>query len=560
MPSPSSRTPKRLADSTRALSATVHNPSLLRAQLAFGAAWTAEWAFTVALGVLAFRDGGVEAVGIVAFLRFVPSAFLAPFGTTLADRFRRDRMLAWYSFLRAAATAGAAAILLEGGPNLVVYGLAVIATAAFTTFRPTHSALLPALCTTPVELTSAHIVRGLLVSLSTLLGPLTAALLLDLGSPAGVFATAGALSLASGLLLLGMSYEAPHRGPSQPLGLIVRETLDGFRALARYRDAGVLMGLALAASLTRGFLNVFVVVVALDLLATGDSGVGILTGAVGAGAVVGSLAAFVFVSGRSLAALEAIGLVLWGLPLTLSGTFPLEPVIVALMCAIGFGNTLVDIGLYTLPARLVPEELHARIFGAKESLTALTVAVGAFVTPFCIDLLGIRAALILLGLVAPVLAALAWRRLRAIDGAIAHRDREVEVLNSVSMFRPMPMPAIDELALHLERVDVAAGEDVVVQGEHGDRFYVIEHGEADVIGDGRYLRTLRSGDGFGEIALLHDMLRTATVRARTPLRLYTLDRRHFLPAVSDYESSEREADALVLDRLGTFDPRSESIG
>jgi Cyclic nucleotide-binding domain/Major Facilitator Superfamily len=334
----------------------------------------------------------------------------------------------------------------------------------------------------------------------------------------------------------------------------VHETVDGFRAVARYRDPGVLIALALAASLTRGFLNVFVVVVALDLLATGASGVGILTAAVGAGAVAGSLAAFVFVSGRRLATMEGIGVILWGLPLTLSGALPDAPVIVGLLCVIGLGNALVDIGLYTLPARLVPEELHARVFGAKESLTALTVAVGSFVTPFVIDLLGIRGALIVLGLVAPALAALAWQRLHRIDAAIAHRDKEIEVLNNVAMFRPLPMPAIDELALHLDRVDFAAGEEVVVQGEHGDRFYVIEKGEAEVIGDGRLIRTLRSGDGFGEIALLHDMLRTVTVRARTPLRLYTLDRRHFLAAVTDYESSEREADALVVEMLDTFGP------
>jgi MFS family permease len=560
MPSPSARTRTRLAESTRAFSATARNPSLLRAQLAFGAAWTAEWAFTVAIGVVAFRDGGAAAVGLVAFVRFVPSAFLAPFGTSLADRFRRDRVLAWYSVVRAAATAAAAAVLLEDGSSVAIYALAVIATAAFTTFRPTHSALLPALCRTPLELTSAHIVRGLLVSVSTVLGPLTAALLLDLGSPAAVFATAAALSLASGLLLLGMSYEAPPRGPPQPLRRIAHETVDGFRALARYRDAGVLIALALAASLTRGFLNVFVVVVALDLLARDASWVGILTAAVGAGAVAGSLAAFVFVSGRRLATLEGIGVILWGLPLTLSGALPHAPVILGLICLIGLGNALADIGLYTLPARLVPEELHARVFGAKESLTAFTVAVGSFVTPFVIDLLRIRGALIVLGLVAPALAALAWPRLQRIDAAMKHRDSEIEVLNRVSMFRPLPMPAIDELALHLERVDVAAGDDVVVQGEHGDRFYVIEKGEAEVIGDGRFIRTLGSGDGFGEIALLRDMLRTATVRARTPLRLYVLDRRHFLSAVTDYESSEHEADALVLERLDTFGPRSEPTG
>jgi len=221
---------------------------------------------------------------------------------------------------------------------------------------------------------------------------------------------------------------------------------------------------------------------------------------------------------------------------------------------IGAGNSLVDIGLHTLPARLVPEELLARVFGAKASLTALTIAVGSFVTPRAIDLLGIRGALIVLGLIAPTLAALAWRRLRAIDEAIAHRDQEIELLKRISLFRPLPMPAIDELAVHVDSVQQTAGQDVFHQDDHGDRFYAIEDGEAEVIGNGRLITTLRSGEGFGEIALLHDTLRTTTVRARTPLRLFTLDRRHFLSAVTDYESSGREAEALVLDRLSTFNP------
>jgi hypothetical protein len=224
------------------------------------------------------------------------------------------------------------------------------------------------------------------------------------------------------------------------------------------------------------------------------------------------------------------------------------------MCVIGVGNALVDIGLHTLPARLVPEELLARVFGVKASLTALSIAIGSIITPFAIDLLGIRGALTLLGLAAPALAALAWRRLQAIDAKIAHRDDEIAVLNRIAMFRPLPMPAIDELASQVDKVEVAAGQEVFHQGDHGDRFYVIEDGEAEVFGDGRLIRTLRSGEGFGEIALLHDMLRTTTIRARTPLRLFTLDRRHFLSAVTDYESSEREADALVLDRLSAFNP------
>jgi MFS family permease len=551
---------RRLAESVRAFSATTRNPSLLRAQLAFGATWTAEWAFTVALGVVAFRDGGATAVGVVAFVRMAPAALLAPVGTTLADRFPRDRVLLWSCLIRAATTAAAAALLAADGPKLAVYALAVVATAAFTVFRPAHTALLPGLCTTPLELTSANVVRGLLDSLSTLLGPLAAALLLDVGSPATVFATTAALALASGVLLLGLSYEAPPRGPPQPLRRIVLETADGFRALVGYRDAGLLLGLALAQTLTRGFLTVFLVVIALDLLDTGDPGVGLLTAAVGAGAVAGSLGAAMFVRGRRLATLEGIGVALWGLPLSLSGAFPYELAVLALMCAIGVGNALIDIGVFSLPTRLVPEELHARLYGAFESLVALTVALGSLVTPLVIDLLGIRGALAVLGLVAPALVAVAWRRLRAIDASIAHRDEEIEVLNKVGIFRPLPMPAIDSLALHVDHAHVAAGDEVFHQGDHGDRFYVIDDGEADVIGDGRLIRTMGPGDGFGEIALLHDTQRSTTVRARTSLRLYSLDRSHFMSAVGGYQSSAREADTLVHERLDTFTPAGGPAG
>jgi MFS family permease len=545
---------KRLADSARAFSATARNPSLLRSQLAFGASWTGEWAFMVALGVVAFRDGGATAVGLVAFARMAPSFILAPIGTTLADRFPRDRVLVWSCLIRAAATAAAALLLAGDGSTVAVYALAMLGTAAFTVFRPAHSALLPVLSVTPLQLTSANVVRGLVDSVSTLLGPLLAALLLDVGTPAAVFAATAALSAASAVLLLRLSYEAPPRGPPQPLRRIVQETMEGFRALVRYRDAGLLFGIGLGQTITRGFFNVFVVVMALELLDTGDSGVGLLTAAVGVGAVAGSLGASMLVRGRRLAAVVGIGVMLWGLPLTLSGLLPYEAVVLAMMCAIGVGNALVDIGVFTLPARLVPEELLARTFGAFESLVALTVAIGSLVAPLVINLLGIRGALVVLGLIAPTLVALGWRRLRQIDASIAHRDEEIAVLNKVSIFRPLPMPAIDSLALHLGHAHIAAGQEVFHQGHNGDRFYIIQDGEAEVIGDGRLIRTLGAGDGFGEIALLHDIPRTTTVRARTPLELYTLDRRDFVVTIGGYQSSAREANTVVDDRLRAFTP------
>jgi hypothetical protein len=360
-------------------------------------------------------------------------------------------------------------------------------------------------------------------------------------------------------LLLGLSYEAPPRGRPQPLRRILPETVEGFRALRRYGGARVLIGVGMAQSLTRGFLNVFVVVLALEVLHTREAGVGLLTAALGAGAVAGSLGASIFASGRRLAALAGVGAAIFGIPLTLAGALPYEPAVLALMGVIGVGNALVDLGVLTLVPRVVPEELLARVLGALESLVALTVAIGSLVTPLAIDLLGVRGALVVLGLAAPSVVALAWRRLRAIDASIAHRDEEIETLNRVEVLRPLPMPAIDHLALHVRHAQFASGEDVFRQGDRGDRFYVIESGLADVIGDGRLLQTIGPGECFGEIALLREIRRTTTVRARTPLGVCTLDRHHFLSALDGYRSSARAAEALVDARLGSFDPGDDRV-
>jgi MFS family permease len=335
---------------------------------------------------------------------------------------------------------------------------------------------------------------------------------------------------------------------------ILSQVGEGFRALAGQREASLLVRLALAQTFTRGCLTVLLVVVAFDLLGTGAAGAGVLTAALGVGAVAGSVGALASVTGRRLATIQAVGVALWGVPLVLSGVFPNGVAILGFMCAIGVGNALVDLGLFTLLARLAPQHLMGRIFGALEGLIALMVALGALVTPLLIRIAGVRGALIAVGVVAPTLVAFVWPHLRHIDAFIVRRDDEIAMLKRVAMLQPLPLLAIENLALRTDRSHVAAGADVFQQGDSGDRFYIIHHGEADVIGDGRLIRVLGPGDCFGEVALLHDVRRTATVRARTDLDLCTLERDVFLSAVGDYSVSAREADGLARDRLDAFTP------
>lgn len=545
----------RLADAGAAFTSNARNPDLRRAQLSFLGAWTAEWAFTVGLGIVAYRDGGATALGLVGLLRMVPSAIAAPLLSPLADRGRRERVLIAVSTVRGLATAAAAVVAAVAGPSAVVYALAVLSTIAATLFRPAHSALLPSLCHTGHELASANVVRGFLDSAATLVGPLLAAVLLSVTDVWVVFAVAAASSLWAAALLLRLSYDAPPRPSASTRPRLVREALEGIRAVAKNRDLALILGLAAAQSFTRGALTVLSVVVAIELLGTGESGVGTLMTAVGVGAVLGSLAASLLVGTRRLGAWFAVGVALWGLPLALVGVVPGQVAALFFLAFVGVGNALIDVAGFTLLGRLAPDEVLARVFGVLESLVAVSIGVGAIVASWAVEAAGPREALIGIGLVCPFLAAVSWWRLRALDRTVGVHDHEVDLLRRVPMLRTLPLPSIEQLARGLEPVAFSAGQEVVHQGEVGDSYYVIESGEVDVVGDGRLVATLGEGEGFGEIALLRRTRRTATVVARSDVRLQALLSDRFLPVVLGFTPSAREAAVEVDVKLDRFAPK-----
>jgi CRP-like cAMP-binding protein/predicted MFS family arabinose efflux permease len=445
-----------------------------------------------------------------------------------------------------------------GGPAAIVYVLAALSTIAATLYRPAHSALLPSLCRTGYELASANVVRGLLDSVATLAGPLLAAVLLEFTNLTVVFAVAAGASLMAAALLLRMRYHAPPRPAAPRRAGLLAEAAEGVRAIARNGNVALLIGMGTAQTFTRGALTVFTVVVALDLLGTGEPGVGTLTAAIGAGAVIGSLAASMLVGSRRLAGWFATGIALWGLPVALIPLFPWPASALALLAGVGIGNALVDLGIFTLLARLAPDQVLARVFGLMESVLALAVGLGAIVASLLIDSFGVRTALVTVGALCPIVAAAAWRRLRSLDRHMGDLDKEIGLLHAVPMLHPLPLPAIEALARGLELVVVPAGQVVFSQGDPADRFYVIENGHADVVGDGRLITTVGPGDGFGEIALLRNVPRTAMVRASTELRLHALTSDRFLPVITGFPPSAREAGTSVDTMLNRYRPRGEA--
>jgi hypothetical protein len=190
--------------------------------------------------------------------------------------------------------------------------------------------------------------------------------------------------------------------------------------------------------------------------------------------------------------------------------------------------------------RAVPDEVMARVFGVVQSVFVGTLGLGAILAPVLIELLGIRGALLASGGLLPVLAVLYWRRLQRID-AEALAPSELALLSRLAIFRPLPPATINQLSAGLIAVHATAGEQIIREGERGDRFYVIGKGEVDVSAEGRHMATLGEADYFGEIALLRDVPRTATVTATTDVRLLALAREPFLEAVTGHPQSLRVA-------------------
>jgi MFS family permease len=529
---------------------------LRRAQLSFGAVWASETAFVVGLAVLAFQSGGVTAVGVVTAARMAAAALLAPPIATVADRVRRERVLAAIGLGRAAALGAAALVAAVDGPTVAIYGLAIVATVAQALYRPAHSALLPTLCTSPQQLTRANAVRGTLDSAATLGGPVVAAVLLAVSGPAAVFAACAVASLIGGLVVVRLSYDAPPRRHGAGGG--AREILRGFATIAADRRLVLMTGLGAVQTFTRGCLTVFAVVVAIDLLGTGNSGVGVLNAAVGAGGILGSILAFGLVGRGGLAAWFGVGIALFGAPLIGIGAVPNEVVALVLLGLVGIGNSLIDVAAFSLLARLVDETVLARMFAGFEAIITLGVAAGGLVTPLIVERLGIQTALVVVGLLAPIAVAACWPALRRLDEDMRGRTADIESMRMIRMLGALPVVTMEQLAEELEHAEFAPRATVFHQGDPGEYFYIIESGRADVVLDDVVVGTVGAGDCFGEIALLRDQPRSATVRATADgvLRVSRLRRSAYLTAVTGYPAAAAEGEALVASR---FDADAERL-
>jgi MFS family permease len=552
-----------MRDTLRALRDVLANPALRRLQVAWAASMTGSLAFLVTLSVVAYRDGGgATGVGLLMLLRMVVSAVASPFTAILADRGSRRRVMIATDLTRAALVLVLAWLVHASAGVVVIFATACLIAVVTTAFRPAQASLLPALARTPEELTAANAIAITIESAAIFVGPGIGGLLLAVSGPGAAFAVCAAVFVwSAGLIAL---VPEPPRPPAaegaddRGEGMIATAGA-GLRTLVGTPLLATVVGVYALQAVVAGALAVFTVVLALQVLHIGNAGVGYLDSAFGIGGILGGVGAAALARGRRLALAFAVGVLVWGVGIALVGIATSTVVVCLLLAGVGAGNTVVDVAAITLLQRSAPAEAIGRVFGVLESIMLAAIGAGSILAPALIAVLGVRTTIVATGLTLPVAVLATGRWLIRLDTLPEAARAHVRLLRELIVFAPLSLPALEQIAAHLVPVAVPAGTAVVREGDPGELFYIVEEGALAVTVAGEPRPRIHPGGFFGEIALLRDTPRTATVTASDDCRLLTLGREQFLAAVTGHAESAAAADLVAARRLAALRPAVSAI-
>lgn len=511
-----------------ALRAVLRNQSLTRIQLALVFSLLGDAAYATAVTVWAYTEGGAAAVGFFTAVRLLAAATLAPVGATIADRCSRRQVLVFCDTTRAVLVA-AAAVCLVLDVAWGVYVLATLAGVLNAPFRTTQRAWLPSLSESPGELAAANASASTLESLAALAGPALGGLFVGLVGITPVFLFNVVTFLVSLALVLAVP-ATPLTQREEESGLL-GELAAGFRLLAVDADLRSITSQVCAQTFVGGVIKVLLVVMAVDVLDTGPSGVGLLEAVLGIGAVVGGAVALSRVSAARLGRDLAVGVALWSAPLALIVAWPSPATVLLALVVLGIANPVVDVNLDTIVQRMTPDHLLGRAFGALDTCYIATSALGAAAAPLLLSAVGLRWTLAAAAGPVLLVALSSYPRMRRLDVRLLPPPH-LDLLRGLSVFAGLSPAVLEQLARACRVTKLGVGGLVVREGEAGDAFHILADGHVEVTQSGQAIGTQGPGEFFGEIALLRDVPRTATVVALDEVVLVSLDRDPFLKALT----------------------------
>jgi MFS family permease len=526
-------------------------PPVLRGLQAIGFVFSiAEVTAWVTVLVVAFDRGGAGAAGLAVVVQLVPTALLAPVVTAAGDRFPRHLVLTVGFAVLAASATGIAISLASSADLWVVLLLAAAYTVALESTPATVASLLVRHARTPNQLMQWNVAQSSAQTAGSLLGPLLTSALLVVAGPSWVFAL---LAVLCALTAAGITVRLPSDDRTRSttgLRTVLRASANGIAYAATTPGPRRVIAFIAAAGFLIGSFDVFFVAVAFDELGRSGSTAAMLS----AGFAAGGLIATAVMRRRStwgLPTATAAGALLLSLPLVPLGNVAHLATALLLVGILGAGNALVEICGYTMLQRSSSESMTSRVFGILRSWYFLAAAAGAAIAGFLVTRHDLSSLLAWFGVTFAVIlsiGAIALRRTATrsitVDAAALGRLRTVDFLDG------LPLPTLEELADRLDVRHVEAGCEVITEGDEGAEFFVLVEGAVEISRENVVLETVAAPCSFGEVALLHECVRTATVTTTQPSRLLVIERRDFLDAIGRTTTSRNMA-LDVADRFRT---------
>ena len=506
----------------------------------------------VATLLYAFSQGGVGEAGLVAVGVLVPAAISGPFVAVLFDRLEPHHAMAAGFGVQGLALLLTATAIWAGWPALIVYSLIGLLSIGQTATRPSVATLVPRLARDAAELVAANSASGLIENVGFFLGPGAVALTFLVTDQLAVPFAVSAIAM---LLAAGMAISVETSGDDfqdeATSETIVSQVRDGLVLLRSSAEPRRLVLLLAVGHLVMGALEIGVVAIGIDQLNGSQATAGLLASIVGVGGVIGGALTFVMVGQRRLSLPFALGIVVSSAPVMLLAGQESLIAVLLLFALIGFGRPIVYVAGRTLLQSLSAEDTLARIFGLLEGLSVLALAVGSIGFSQLVVAVGLPTALLATGLIPVALLALQFPQLRAIDKDRPEVNTQMLALvRGVPIFAPLPAFRLEQMLMNMQTARFDPDTVVFLKGAKGALMHVVTEGSAIVelsTGD----LAVEPGGFFGEVALLSDQPRNATVRAGPGgLGTYTLEGDVFMSAISTASRSLSRTDQLAKRRRG----------
>ena len=575
-----SRATDAVRETGTSLSTVFRNPNLRRLNMAFAGSAIGDWAYATAIVVWAYEIGGVTAVGIWGTVRLILMTLVTPFASTIVDRLPRKLIMVSTDLIRGLICLGVAGLIWAEAPPMAIFVLATLTSIFAAPFRPAVAALMPSLVNEPEELTAANGTASTIESLAFFVGPaIGGTLVAAFGVPVVVLLNgatfvwsaaivsrirvADAADIADALPAEAVAVdtagsveasEAAEAVDAEPVGdteSFWTESMAGFRTIWAHRDLRMVSGVYCLQTMVAGASLVFGVEMAVQMTSFGAPGIGYLDSVMGVGALLGGLVAIGRASAGRLASDFGVGVIFWALPLLLAAIWPQMWAAFLALFIIGVANPVVDVNATTIIQRSADDAVMGRVFGALETALIASMALGSIAMPLLNHTIGLRWSLAVFAVVITMAVIPTFGRLRRLDVELAE-PATLTLLRQIPLFAPLEPKSLELVAQQLTPVRVPAGEVLITEGEEGKRFYVIESGALTATFGGELLSHMGPGDPFGEIALLRDVPRTATVTADEDSQLFALEREAFLEAVTGDNEVNSRADDLIARRIPTY--------